>query len=321
MPTTLKDVARLAEVSIKTVSNVVNDYPHVSDAVRSRVRAALAELDYRPNPTARQLRTGRTGMLALVLSGGGPACPDGLAGEVAAAAAERGYRVVVEEADALARELRPAPVDGVLLGADGRPPGPAGTPVVLLGGTGDGRRDLVAVDHARAAEDATAHLLRAGCRRVAAIGLELDGPGGTTPPYVLGYRRALDRAGLAPPAGPPHPTGRHRRAEGYRAARALLADAARPDGVVCASDPLAIGAMRAAFDLGLRVPEDVAVIGMGDSEEGRFYRPALSSVSVDTARLAREAVARIVARIARPGAPAARITVAHSVRVRASTGG
>ncbi|MFC0003788.1 substrate-binding domain-containing protein [Micromonospora siamensis] len=131
----------------------------------------------------------------------------------------------------------------------------------------------------------------------------------------------MDRAGLGAPPGHLRSVDRHRRADGYRAARALLAADPRPDAVVCSSDPLAIGAMRAAFDLGLRVPEDVAVIGMGDSEEGRYWRPALSSVSVDTAGLAREAVARIVARIARPGAPPARITVAHSVRARASSGG
>lgn len=85
------------------------------------------------------------------------------------------------------------------------------------------------------------------------------------------------------------------------------------------SDLLAIGAMRAVFDAGLRVPEDVAVVGIGDSEEARYARPALSTVSVDTALIAREAVARVTSRIALPDVAPTRIIAPHTVLVRESS--
>ncbi|MCO1594289.1 LacI family transcriptional regulator [Micromonospora sp. RHAY321] len=328
MASTLKDVARLAGVSVKTVSNVVNGYPHVSADVRRRVDAAVAQLGYRPNAFARTLRTGRTGVLALVLPGADVPYPDDLAREVVREAGSRGYRVVIEQAPPDDEPAAPAlgdaramPVDGVLVSAPVAPSElvealtAAGRPVVLVGGEArHGRCDQVTIDVARAAEDATAHLLGAGRRRIAAIGAYPR-----ESPRADGYHRALCRAGLAPVPGHRLPASRHRRADGYRAARALLAQPERPDAIFCYSDALAIGAMRAAFDAGLRVPGDVAVIGIGDIEEGRYSRPTLSTVSIDTAFLAREAVARVANRIDQPDAAFARVTAPHTVLPREST--
>ncbi|MFC4018765.1 LacI family DNA-binding transcriptional regulator [Micromonospora sp. GCM10011542] len=327
MASTLKDVARLAGVSVKTVSNVVNDYPHISPAMRRRVDAAIAELRYRPNVFARTLRTGRTGVLALVVPDADVPYGDALAREVVHAAARQGYRVVIEQdATPPLGGDRNVPVDGVLLSAPLAPAElvqaqvAAGRPVVLVGGEArDGRCDQITVDAARAAEDATAHLLRAGRRRIAAIGAYPTASAAVPRACTVGYQRALRRAGLAPVPGHPLPTSRHRRADGYRAARALLARPDRPDAMFCYSDPLAIGAMRAAFDAGLRVPADVAVIGIGDIEEGRYSRPTLSTVSVDTGFLAREAVARVAARIDQPDAAVTEITAPHTVLPREST--
>ncbi|MEU4478913.1 LacI family DNA-binding transcriptional regulator [Micromonospora sp. NPDC023966] len=332
MATTLKDVARHARVSVKTVSNVVNDHPHVSDDLRRRVRAAVQELGYRPNLAARTLRTGRTGLLALIVADVETPGLCGLAREVVRAAAGQGFRVVV---DHLGPDTeRPAPptragappgVDAVLLGADVVPPGlvdarlGAGTPLVLLGESRDPRCDQVALDGAGAAADATDHLLRTGRRRIAAVGArpaEADGP---PAPRTAGYRRALRRAGLDLPAGYLRTTAQHRYEDGYRAARWLFAHEQRPDAILCYSDRLAIGALRAAADAGLRVPADVAVMGIGDSEEGRYSRPMLTSVSADPAFLAREAVALVTARLDRPDAAPARITVPHAVLPREST--
>ncbi|GAA4563973.1 LacI family DNA-binding transcriptional regulator [Micromonospora coerulea] len=324
---TLKDVARHAGVSVKTVSNVVNGYPYISADMRRRVQAAIEELNYRPNPTARHLRAGRTGLLALVVTGTGVPYLDDLAVDVVAAAADRGYRVVVERGDLAAiGAARPMAVDGVLLAADGTPPEPiqaqaaAGTPLVRLGETRDGHGDHVAIDHARAARDATEHLLRAGRRTVAAIGGHPDQSPAAPGPRTAGYRQALRRSGLAPRPGDEQPVRWHRRAEGRRDGRALLAGPAPPDAIFCHSDLLAIGAVRAVVDAGLRVPDDVAVVGIGDIEEGRYSRPALSTVAVDTAFIAREAVARIAARGDQPDAEPVEITAPHAVRPRESSG-
>ncbi|MEH1167286.1 LacI family DNA-binding transcriptional regulator [Micromonospora sp. CPCC 205539] len=329
MASTLKDVARLAGVSVKTVSNVVNGYPHVSPDVRTRVEAAIAQVGYRPNVFARTLRTGRTGALALVLPDTDLPFADNLAREVVRAAGRQGYRVVIEQArpdDSAAGDARTAPVDGVLVSGPVVPVAlvealvASNRPVVLVGGEARvGQCDQVGVDVVRAAEDATAHLLRAGRRRIAAIGAYPKESVAAPQPCTAGYHRALRGAGLAPVAGHLLPAVRHRRADGYRAARALLAQPGRPDAIFCYSDPLAIGAMRAAFDAGLRVPADVAVIGIGDIEEGRYSRPTLSTVSVDTGFLAREAVARVAARIDQPDTAVAVVTAPHEVLAREST--
>ncbi|MGW4294538.1 LacI family DNA-binding transcriptional regulator [Micromonospora chersina] len=329
MATTLRDVARHARVSVKTVSNVVNDYPHVSDDVRRRVREAVRALGYRPNLAARTLRTGRTGLLALVVADVEAPGLHGLAREVVRAATSQGFRVVVEPhgPDTLpsARAGGPHGVDAVLLATDVALPGmvdarlDAGTPLVLLGESGDPRCDRVALDGVRAAADATEHLLRTGRRRIAAIGA---GPGeatGPAQPRTLGYQRAVRRAGLDLPAGYLRATAQHRYEDGHRAALRLFAHEHPPDAVFCYSDRLAIGALRAAADAGLRVPTDVAVIGIGDSAEGRYSRPTLTSVSADPAFLARTAVALAVARLDRPDAPPTRITAPHTILPREST--
>jgi DNA-binding LacI/PurR family transcriptional regulator len=327
--TTLRDVAQLAQVSVKTVSNVVNDYPYVSDSLRRRVRDAILELNYRPNLAARNLRAVRTGLLALVGSDTDASFFDALAREVVGVAAARGYRVVVDQLGTAGRAARGGagamPVDGLLLNADVVPaelfgaPAGLGAPLVLLGEGRHPRGDRVAVDGARAVQDATEHLLRTGRRRIAVIGARPGETDDGTGSRTVGYRRALRRAGLAPPEGPPVVTAHHRRSDGYRAARALLAGRPRPDGLVCCSDLLAVGAMRAVVDAGLRVPGDVGVIGVGDSEEGRFSRPTLSTVSADVAFIAGTAVDRIVARIGRPDLPPVEITAPHTVLCRESS--
>ncbi|MGS2615630.1 LacI family DNA-binding transcriptional regulator [Micromonospora sp. LZ34] len=318
MSNTLRDVAQLAQVSVKTVSNVVNGYPHVSDGMRRRVEAAIAALDYRPNRAARTLRTGRTGVLALMVAEADLPGVGVLARAVVRAAARCGYRVVIDPIDPGGAGIAspPLPVDGCLLLTDlPAEPRAGGLPLVRLGQpTAGGHADRVGIDHARASRDAVDHLLATGRRRIAAIGVGPDQPSG-----IQGYADVLRAAGQAPLPGQVQQVTSHQRADGYRAARTLLSQPRRPDAVVCASDALAIGAMCAALDAGVRVPEDLAVIGVGGSEEGRWTRPTLSTVAADTAFLARQAVARIVARIARPDTAPVTVTAPHTLLPREST--
>lgn len=335
MASTLRDVARHAKVSVRTVSNVVAGYQHVSDAMRRRVQDAIAELDYRPNPVARTLRTGRTGVLALVVPEIDVPYFAELAREVIDAAAELGYRVMVDQTghdhDRERRLLTGADrtmlFDGILfsplvtrselLGMN-----PAATmPLVLLGEHDfDGRYDHVAIDNERAAKEATGHLLALGRRRVAAIGAQPHEAYATPQQRTAGYEKALAEAGLPVRGKYVQPAPRYRRRDGYTAAQVLLALPERPDAIFCFSDLLAMGAMRAAFDAGLSIPDDLAIIGIDDIEEGRFSRPSLSTVSLDTPFIARAAVARIVARIDDRDSVAVEITAPHSVIARESTG-
>ncbi len=334
MAATLRDVARHAQVSLRTVNNVVSGYQHVSEQMRRRVQAAMEELDYRPNPIARTLRTGRTGVLALVVPEIDVPYFAELAREVINAAAEVGYRVIVDqtghdhdrERQLLTGADRTMLFDGLLFSPLVTPAelqemqdGPA-VPLVLLGEHDfDGRYDHVAIDNERAAYEAVSHLIGIGRRRIAAVGVQPQENYATPQQRTAGFQRALREAGL--PLEPqylraaPH----YRRAAGYRAARELLALPEPPDAIFCYADLLAMGVIRAVFDAGLSVPEDVAVIGIDDIEEGRYSRPTLSTVSLDTPRIARQAVERLATRIEDPEQPAVQITAPHTVLAREST--
>lgn len=334
MPATLRDVAERAQVSIRTVSNVVSGYEHVSDRMRAKVLAAIDELDYRPNPVARTLRTGRTGVLALVVPEIDVPYFSELARDVINAADAFGYRVLIHqtghdherERALLTGADRTMLFDGVLFS-------PLVTesellemnvktsmPLVLLGEHDfDGRFDHVAIDNFRAAHDATTHLLSLGRRRIAAIGAQPLETYATPRQRTAGYEAALRDAGLTPDPALARAAAHYRRAEGYRATRELLDEHPDVDAIFCYSDLLAIGAVRAVFDAGRTVPGDVAVIGIDDVEEGHYSRPSLSTVSLDTPFIAHHAVERVVARIDDPGIPAEERIAPHRLVVREST--
>lgn len=335
MAATLRDVAHRAKVSVRTVSNVVSGYEHVSEQMRQRVQAAIEELDYRANPVARTLRTGRTGVLALVVPEIDVPYFAELAREVIREAAALGYRVMVDqtghnhdrERDLLTGADRTMLFDGVLFTplvtrAELLEMHPASSmPLVLLGEHDfDGRYDHVAIDNMQAAHDATQHLLDVGRTRIAAIGVQPQESYATPQQRTAGYRSALGAAGMSPPDEYLRPAVHYSRADGYKATQSLLELADRPDAIFCYSDLMAMGALRAVFDAGLRVPEDVAIIGIDDIEEGRYARPSLSTVSLDTPFIAREAIARITSRIADPYAAAVEVTAPHAVLPRESTG-
>ena len=334
MPATLRDVAERAQVSMRTVSNVVSGYTHVSERMRTKVLAVIEELDYRPNPVARTLRTGRTGMLALIVPEIDVPYFSELARDVIEAAAEVGYRVMIDqtghdhdrERELLTGEDRTMLFDGLLFS-------PLVTksellamhpttkmPLILLGEHDfDGRYDHIAIDNEAAARDAVSHLIATGRSRIAAIGAQPLEEYATPLQRSAGYEAALAEAGLEPRPEYVIAAAHYSRPDGYQATRQLLAQDERPDAIFCFSDLLAIGAMRAVFDAGLSVPEDVAVIGIDDVEEGRFARPSLSTVSLDTRFIARESVRRILARIDDPALDAVEIVAPHTLIAREST--
>lgn len=212
MAATLKDVAAAAGVSVKTVSNVVNDYVGVSPRMRARVEQAIAELDYHPNLTARSLRTGRTGIVALAV----PTLSEPHFAEVAqcvvSAARPRGWTVLVDPTGGdpgrerwVIDASRPRLLDGVImspLGLDDRAISTrdGSLPLVLLGervspaaGT-----DHVAIDNvaaAREASEASEHLLAEGRRRIGVIGVQADRRWATSHLRLRSYREALAAAG------------------------------------------------------------------------------------------------------------------------------
>lgn len=308
----LRDVAELAGVSIRTVSNVVNGYAPVSDATRRRVEAAVEQIGYRPNVLARNLRRGRSGLLALVVPELDVPYFAELARAVIAQARGQGFTVVVDQTDGepeRERELvlsgsRATLFDGVILSPvalsqEDLSRRSARVPLVLLGERiADSPFDHVAIDNASAARAATGHLFALGRRRIAAIGDQPYETGETAQVRTRGYRLAHVDAGVPVDESLLVPTRHFHRDDGARAMATLLDGPSQPpDAVFCFNDLLALGAIRTLLSRGLRVPEDVAVIGFDDIEDGRYATPSLSTISPDKAQIAQLAVQRLVDRV------------------------
>ncbi|GAC1470178.1 MAG: LacI family DNA-binding transcriptional regulator [Ktedonobacteraceae bacterium] len=336
--TTLKDVALRAGVSVRTVSNVVNDYPHVKAEMRERVKAALKELNYQPNLSARYLRKGHSGIIALAIPDLRNMYFSEIADAVIAAAAASSYTVLLDhtmgkhanERDVL-QGLTPHLIDGVILSPEALhpeelPPREGSIPVVLLGDRIEKvPYDHVTYDNVTASRLATQHLVNLGRRRIAAIGtLKMHEHETETGLLRLqGYTEALIQAGL--PVDP-HLFVRnlpaYNRSCGARAMRQMLALDTPPDAVFCFNDLLALGAMRAIYEAGYRIPEDIALVGFDDIEDSRFSVPSLTTISPDKEKIGDLAVAFLTGRIygTRTVAPE-RIEVPCQLIMRESTTG
>ncbi|MGX5715489.1 LacI family DNA-binding transcriptional regulator [Arthrobacter sp. MAHUQ-56] len=323
MAVTMNDVARAAGVSLKTVSNVLNDYEFIRPATKQRVQDAIAELGYEANLTARSLRSGKTSMLGLVLSDLSAPYYAELASKLMKAASRHGYRVLVEQSDAEAsaelgalqgtfRQL----TDGLLftplaIDAEQVAARAGSKPVVMLGEhIMDPRFDLVTMKNGEAAAALTAHLLAAGRRRIAVIGARPDESAGSAGLRLNGYRKALDDAGIAFDAGLVAPA-EWRRDAGAAAVAGLLDAGVEFDAVFGLNDVLALGAMHELLIRGVKVPSNVAVAGFDDIDEARFASPSLTTVSPGMDEIAERSIALLLDRVA------GRETAATGVHVKA----
>ena len=334
MRPTVKDVAALANVSPKTVSNVLGGTVGVAPDTRSRVESAIEHLGYVPNLAARGLRSGRTGIVALVM----PELRTPFSAEVSQdfveLAHERGLAVQIEQSwndlDRT-RELMAAArrhlVDGVVMNPvtveqrDVVLTGGAGAvPLVMLGEVLQDDVDQVWVDGVDAGYRITRHLLGLGHRRIAMLGA--PGPGRDTVTGALrrdGFRAALAAAGVAPDPALEVPCDRWTSKGGHDAMVALLATGRPFDAVFCATDSIALGALSALWRAGVRVPGDVSVAGFDDIDEAAYASPPLTTVRFDKRAYAAAALEHVVARIEGSDAPPARVAIPVEVVARDST--
>lgn len=329
MRATVKDVARLAGVSPKTVSNVITGAVPVSQGTRTRVEQALAELEYVPNLAARGLRNGRTGVIALALPDLSTTFSATMVQAFVQAAKPRGWSVLVEETTdaegeaALLTRAREHQVDGlvlnpVLLESSAVRQATSLPPVVLIGEVDQPAVDHVWVDNPTAVQTLVRGLLRSGRRRVAALGLMNTA---SSQLRLDGYHRALRAAGTEPDPALEIPTAAWSTEQGHVAMRDHLRSCRPlPDAVMCFTDSLALGAVGALQRHGLRVPDDVAVAGYDDIEAGRHAAPSLTTVSFDRSAVAEAALDLLTHRISDPRAPVRMRTVEHRVVARESTG-
>ncbi|GMA15312.1 LacI family transcriptional regulator (plasmid) [Deinococcus metallilatus] len=327
---TIADVAREAGVSAATVSLALNGSPRISAETRRRVAEVAAALHYLPNHAAASLRRQVTNTVALVVPEIGNPIYMEMAKTIQRAAQQRGYHLHListegqadEEQHALetlARRL----VDGLVLislrgaAALREPLSQVRGPVVVIGRVGEPLCDNVMVDSAAGAGMAIRHLWEHGRQQVAFI----NGMSGTVP----ATERARGVHEVYRQAGRTLPTALTVQADftlegGYRATQQLLDAGEAFDGLYCANDLMAIGAMRALRHHGLKVPRDVAVIGMDDIRDCLITTPTLSSVSLLAAERGRLAAELLFDRLTgQTDAPPRQLTVTPVLIPREST--
>lgn len=323
----LADVAARAGVSMKTVSNVINDFPHVSPGTRAKVAAAIEELGYVPNLGARNLARGRTGVIVLGVPQLDMPYFASLAMHLIAAAERAAWWVQIRQTGGereteleLLAGARGGRIDGVVLspvalGPDDLARRPPDLPLVLLGEQQLGVVDHIGIDNVAAARTAVAHLLRTGRRRIA-----VAGGGWGTDLRVRGAQEAVRAAGLELDRQLHLEVGGVTGPHGEQAMDVHLDGGGEvPDAVFCATDWLAMGVIRSLHLHGHRVPADVAVMGFDDIPYDLSALPTLSTIAPDRAQIARLAVESLRRQENHPDAVGRDVLADHTLVVREST--
>lgn len=304
MKARLVDVAHEAGVSPKTVSNYLNGYPFMSERTIAKVRDAVEKLNYTPNRSAQTLRTGKIGIIGLAVPNLRAPYFAELASMVSDAAAERGYTLLIDQTGGdLERERRavkgvgPQALDGLILAplrissADVSAAATSAMPVVVLGEWAHPHDvPYVGVDNVAAARQATDYLIGLGRHRIAALGQVGEKLVGTGSYRIRGYSQALRAAGIRVSQQLQPKIKNFTRSQGAEATERLLQLGTPPDALFCFSDMLAIGALSVLHARGIRVPEDIAVVGWDDIEEAAFCWPPLTTVRARTDIVAATAV-------------------------------
>lgn len=325
-PPAMSDVADVAGVSHQTVSRVLNNHPHVRPETRTKVLAAIEQLGYRRNSAARTLVTRRSAMIGVITSGSALFGPTSTLTGVEVAAREAGFfvslatimRFDVPTMTSAVDHLLSQGVEAIIVIAPQDEVAQAVTavgapvPVVMISATeGQAGLDAVSVDQEAGARLAVRHLTELGHREV----IHLAGPQDwfDARARLAGWRAECAEAGIALPAVVEGDwTAEHGYAVGQRMARE-----GAPSAVFAANDQLALGLLRAFWEAGLTVPDDVSVVGYDDVAGAAFFIPPLTTVRQDFAALGHLAIDALAARLA--GNEFVAEPILPTLQVRAST--
>jgi LacI family transcriptional regulator len=326
---TLNDVAHHSGVSYQTVSRVINNHPSVSKETRKRVLGAIRELNYHPNHAARSLVTSKSDMIAIISFGGTFYGPGQMVSNITQHAKRSGYRVSLSAVQQLERaEIRAALndlhghlIDGIIMVApivsdfmhevkewvgdipfiqiDTRPqPGIAS----------------VAIEQFYGAKLAVEHLIGLGHTQIA----EISGPMNWHDAVMRhqSWVDTMNQHGLSPHLSM---AGNWSAQSGYEAVKALLKKGARFSALVAANDQMALGAMAALGEHGLRIPHDVSVVGFDGIPESAYFSPPLTTVHQDFEALGEQSVEYLVALMKNPDTPIHQRVLYPRLVVRKST--
>ena len=328
---TIRDVARHAGVSVATVSRVVNDRPDVSQETRDAVMEVVRALSFSTNRSARALSKGRTGLIGFTI----PFVLGDYYSQILSGATEalheQEMRAVLcptrhehDREAALVERLMRGTTDGAILVLPSESPdelkdlGRQGFPFVVVDAPMPlpDQIPVVSARHSAGARAATEHLLGLGHRR---IGIVTGREGWVaTEERLTGYQAALAAAGVLA-SGELVRTGNFEMTEGHEAARELLALDDPPTAIFACNDNMAVGVLRAAAEAGLRVPDDLSVVGFDDSELARVTTPALTTVRQPLEEMGRMAVSLLTRLIDGQRVETLGVELATRLVVRGST--
>ena len=328
---TIQDVVRLSGVSVATVSRVLHDSPNVLPATREKVLSAIRELDYRPNRLAQQFRTQRTMTVLVLLPRLGDSFYSEILRGIEAVAAEAGYHILVantgnhmESETYYYETLIQKQIDGIIdfaacLSKEYMEEIAREHPVVVACRyLSDAKLPNVTIDNLAASREMTEYMVNLGHKRIAYIG------GNTALALyrsrLYGYQQALEARGIPIDerivcTADPEIHG------GYEAATQLLRSGVDFTAIVTSGDTLAIGAIRALQDRGVRVPEDVAVSGFDDIEMSSLLNPTLTTVRQPRNLIGRTSMEKLLGRInGKDENLSEQIVLTHELVIRASSG-
>jgi LacI family transcriptional regulator len=328
MRVTIKDVSRIAGVSIKTVSRVLNKEKYVRDETRLKVEAAVAELKFSPSLAARSLAGGRSFQIALIYDNHSPYYIHQIQEGVWERCKAEGVRMLAQPADVASATLAAevgglideTHVDGIILSSPVTDAAPVlgelerrGIPFVRISpGTNHALTSSVFMDDVQAADDMTTHLINLGHRM---IGFVMGHPNHmASEQRLFGYRRALDRAGIEFEPGLVRP-GEFDFASGAAAAEVLLGLSNRPTAIFASNDDMAAGILAVAHRLQLDIPGDLSVAGFDDTALASIVWPPLTTIRQPTRDLAYAAASLLLERL--DGVVHRRLQ--HDLVIRAST--
>lgn len=337
---TIKDVAREAEVSIKTVSNVLNDCGSMRPETRARVEETMRRLGYTLNVSARAMKTGGTRLIGLgIFDFSQPFAPY-LADIVIDYARQRQYGVLINTYGQGGEGIPTIVDDTYRLGADGwlffteRPLENEGRvldqpyPLVLMGDyLSYGRCDLVTMPNVEAVACLVERLWKSGRRHIGLLGSPfgwsveqtMKAKEGTHPLRTQGYVEGLRRCGVEVDWSLVGAAPLWNHAGGVQATADLLDTGVKPDALICLNDAMAFGAMHELQRRGLRVPDDIEVVGFDNVPESRYSVPALTTIDPHVEDYARHAVDMLIERIEGYDGPARTYTTDFTLVERAST--
>lgn len=326
----MKDVARLAGVSTSTVSHVINKDRFVSDAITEKVDAAIKALNYAPSALARSLKLNQTHTIGMLITASTNPFYSELVRGVERSCFERGYSLVLcntegdeQRMNRNLETLMQKRVDGLLLlCTETHQPSleimqryPSIPSVMMDWAPFDGDSDLIQDNSLLGGDMATRYLIERGYTRIACI----SGPLDKTPARLRleGYREAMHNAQL-PILDGYEITSNFEFGGGLDAMQKLLAHPERPDAVFVGNDAMAVGVYQALYQAGLRIPQDMAVIGYDDIELARYMTPPLTTIHQPKDELGELAIDVLIHRIAQPGQKQQRMQLTPELVVRGS---